>query len=244
MFKKMSFSVALWLAVSAGLHATTKSQPAIKTFNEGVALVNAQDYTNAAGHFEEAIEIDPDFAEAYYLRGVCRYSLKGLDGAILDLSDAIRLDPTLIAARSLRGLAYYDSGQNDQALEDLNYALERKPTDAQALTVRGVIELKQEDSAGAVRDFRALLKAHPDDPMAPKIRELLASLGGAPAAAKTKTAHRRPTAETSESASAPPAAPAGNEPTPTINTRALAEKFGQQLLQGDRSPVAPSSTIK
>jgi len=219
--------------------AGTKSNTAIKAFNDGVGLVNNNDYQDAVEHFDDAIAADSEFAEAYYLRGVCRYSLKGMDGALLDLSDAIRLKPDLLEARALRGLVEYESDQSGPALEDVNYVLERKPEDAQSTLVRAIIELKRDDAAGAARDFKVFLKLRPNDPMAPKIREVLASLGGAVPAVK-KVAHRKaPAPASSDDATAPaaPVSPSEAAETPTVNTRALAEKFGRQLLQGDQSPV-------
>jgi len=235
---KVATLTASLIFLSVFLHAAgTKSNSAIKAFNDGIGLVNNNDYQNAIEHFDDAIAADSEFAEAYYLRGVCRYSLKAMDGALLDLTDAVRLKPDLLEARGLRGLVNYESDRYDQALDDVNFVLTRKPDDAQALLIRGIISLKREDAPGAARDFRAFLKLRPDDPMAPQIREVLASLGGAPApeAKKPKTSHKKTAPAEEEPSSA--SAASRSTATPTINTRALAEKFGHQLLQGDQAPV-------
>jgi tetratricopeptide (TPR) repeat protein len=241
MFKKTLCLIALlpWT-----LYAGSKSQSAIKAFNDGVALVNTSDFSNAASHFDDAIAADADFSEAYYLRGVCRYSLKGMDGALLDLSDAIRLKSDFVDAYGLRGLVYYETDQYDQALSDVNVVLARKPDDAQSHLIRGIIELKREDAAGVKADFGAFLKLRPNDAMAPKIRDVLASLnGGASAPAKPKTVRRKvvpPTDDASATAAAepPPApVPVSARRAPSVNMRALADKFSRQVLQGNRGPV-------
>jgi tetratricopeptide (TPR) repeat protein len=228
----------LVLALAAPVHAGSKSNSAIKAFNDGVGLINGSHYQEAIAHFDDAIAADSEFAEAYYLRGVCRYSLKSHENALMDLSDAIRIKPDFIDAYALRGLLHYEADRYDEALTDVNFVLARKPDDAQSLLLRGIIELKREEAEGAARDFRAFLKLRPDDPMAPQIREVLASLGGAPApAASAKkhatTAHR--SAPPADTASAPRSSAPGAQPT--INTRALAEKFGRRVLQGDQAPV-------
>lgn len=240
MFKKTLCLIALlpWT-----LYAGSKSQSAIKAFNDGVALVNTADYGHAASHFDDAIAADSDFAEAYYLRAVCRYSLKGTDGALLDLSDAIRLKSDFVDAYALRGLVYYETDQYDPALADVNYVLERKADDAQSHLIRGIIELKREDAEGVKADFGAFLKLRPNDAMAPKIRDVLASLKGGSSAApeKPKTVRRKaaPRTDDTSAAEAPVRTPAraSVQRAPSVNMRALADKFSRQVLQGNRGPV-------
>jgi tetratricopeptide (TPR) repeat protein len=231
--------LAFYVLVSAICVASTRSNTAIKSFNQGVEFLNKNDYQNATDSFSEAIAADDGFAEAYYLRGVCRYQLKGLDGALLDLSDAIRLKEDLIEARGLRGLIRYESDQYDQALEDLNAVLEKKPKDAQARLIRGIISLKREDSAAAVRDFKVFLAVKPDDPMAPQVREVLASLTGAPAAkpSSDSAADVAPAAPRKHAASQR-AAPEDNSLTPQVSTRELADRFGKQLLHGEQTQAS------
>jgi len=46
----------------------------------------------------EAIEINPNYAEAYHNRGNAKYELKGYREAIQDYSKAIELEPKLAKA--------------------------------------------------------------------------------------------------------------------------------------------------
>jgi len=218
---------ALGRAVLGEMHP----QSAIKAFNEGVKHFNAREFNEAIPRFDEAISSDGDFGDAYYARGACRYYLKGMDGALMDLGDAIRLKPELLDARALRGAVYYDLDRWDQALEDFNYVLERRPADTQSLLGRGVIYLKREDTEKAARDFKAFLKAHPDDALAPKLRKLLASLSGSPAEPAPASPARRSVAGTPKRPSA--AAQALGDSLLTTS-HDLSERFGRQVIRGER----------
>ena len=236
MFKPWMIGALLALC-GAMAFAETHSPTAIKAFNAGVEFANNGDYQNALGHFDDAIAADSDFAEAYYVRAVCRYSLKMTEGAQSDLNEAIRRKPDLYDAYALRGTLAYETEQYDQAYDDVTIVLQHKPDDAQAMLVRAVIELKREDVPSAKRDFKAFVKLRPDDPMTPKVRELLGQMEHV-ATVEADTEASAPKQKSSAAAPARHASrPSNAAPTPTLSARALAEKFGHQLLQGDRGPI-------
>ena len=153
-----------------------RSGSAIRAFNEGVKMFNAKQFNEAIPFFDEAISSDGDFAEAFFARGACKYYLKSLDGALLDLNDTLRLKSDYLEARALRGAVNYEADRWDTALDDFNVVLGKNPRDAQSLLGRAVILLKRDDLSGAERDFKRFLSVRPDDPMAPNVRQLLASL--------------------------------------------------------------------
>lgn len=68
--------------------------------------------------YTEAIRQNPNYAGAYYSRGV-DYAEKGeLDKAIADFNEAIRLNPDFAKAYNDRGLAYKQKGDGDKADAD------------------------------------------------------------------------------------------------------------------------------
>ncbi len=155
---------------------STRPNSATRAFNEGVKLFNARQFNQAVSSFDEAISSDPDFAEALYARGSCKYYLKSTDAALMDLNAALRLKPDYLEARSLRGALHYEADRWDEAIQDFNAVLNKDPSEAQALLGRGIIRLKREELDGAERDFRNFLRVRPDDPVAPQLRKVLASL--------------------------------------------------------------------
>ncbi|MDA8005559.1 MAG: tetratricopeptide repeat protein [Alphaproteobacteria bacterium] len=68
--------------------------------------------------FTRVIEINPDYPDAHYSRGVA-YMLKGdPDRAIADYDRAIELNPDNGLVRLNRGRAYFMRGENMRAVED------------------------------------------------------------------------------------------------------------------------------
>jgi hypothetical protein len=54
----------------------------------GNAKVKKKDYYGALDDYSKAIELEPDFAEAYFNRGLTRIYLNDINGGALDLSKA------------------------------------------------------------------------------------------------------------------------------------------------------------
>lgn len=63
----------------------------IAQYNKGVILAETGDYTSALQAFNKAIELKPDFGEAYYNRGYVYLYLGNKDAAFADLSRAGQL---------------------------------------------------------------------------------------------------------------------------------------------------------
>ncbi len=89
LFKLCALSFAL--CALSGRMTWARSNTAIQSFNDAVKLFNAKQFNEAIPKFDDAISADADFAEAYFARGTCKYYLKSLDGALLDVNDALRL---------------------------------------------------------------------------------------------------------------------------------------------------------
>ncbi|MDX2240673.1 MAG: tetratricopeptide repeat protein [Leptolyngbyaceae cyanobacterium bins.302] len=83
-----------------------------------MAKLQRQDYQGAGSDFNEALRLNPNYAEAYYGRGRVRYFLYDDRGAILDFNEAIRLKPNYAEAYYGRALAHmyveaYEASSND-----------------------------------------------------------------------------------------------------------------------------------
>lgn len=81
-------------------------------------------YEQAIAHFTRAIELRPDFGDAYHQRARARYRVGDLGSCIADniIAERYLPDDPLIFYR--RALAYFDQGDNDRALADYRKALE------------------------------------------------------------------------------------------------------------------------
>lgn len=121
-----------------------------------------KDYNRAIADFNQAIKLDPDFADAYNGRGITYYFLKQFDRAIADFSQAIKLKPDLAVAYNNRGVAYRELKQFDRAIANYTQVIKLRSDDANAYFNRGYAygELKQFDQA--IADYTQTIKLKPD----------------------------------------------------------------------------------
>jgi len=71
------------------------SNAAIDHGNAGAQLSNDGRWQEAIAEYDEAIRLNPQYAEAYNDRGIAYCNLGEHQRAIEDLNEAIRLDPQL-----------------------------------------------------------------------------------------------------------------------------------------------------
>jgi tetratricopeptide (TPR) repeat protein len=98
-----------------------------------------KDYEHAIADYTRAIQLKPDYAEAYNNRGLAEalQSKAELTNAIADYSQAIDLRPDYAYAYNNRGVAYMAGGHPNEAMQDFNQAIKLKPNFSQAHSNRG-----------------------------------------------------------------------------------------------------------
>jgi tetratricopeptide (TPR) repeat protein len=97
---------------------TTPSPLAVEQFNKGSGYVLEKDYEQALAPLNQAIELYPAYAEAYYYRGAAYYNLGQFDAALTDHEHAIQLKPDFVEAYYGRGAAHNALGHREQAIAD------------------------------------------------------------------------------------------------------------------------------
>jgi len=70
------------------------SIPAQLANDRGVELAEQEEYERAIVEFTESIELAPNYALAYFNRGLAYYYLGDYDNAIKDYTEALRLKPS------------------------------------------------------------------------------------------------------------------------------------------------------
>jgi len=106
-----------------------KELTAQQWFERGFA---ATDLDEKLQFYTEALQLKPDYADAYNNRGIARSDKGDLDGALQDYNEALRLTPDDAGAYNNRGNARRAKGDLDGALQDYNEALRLTPDDAGA----------------------------------------------------------------------------------------------------------------
>ena len=90
---------------------------------EGMNRGMKQDYRGAIAIFSELIQRYPDYADAYFNRGIAREKLQDYPGAIADQTKAIDLNPQLAEAYQARAKLYWQLGDRAKAINDLKIAI-------------------------------------------------------------------------------------------------------------------------
>jgi tetratricopeptide (TPR) repeat protein len=72
--------------------------------------------------YTQAIQLNPNYAKAYYNRALTHQRLGELESALADYSEALRLNPEYARAYHNRGIARAHVGEKQTALEDLRQA--------------------------------------------------------------------------------------------------------------------------
>jgi tetratricopeptide (TPR) repeat protein len=125
--------------------------------NLGIQKFLQQDYRGALAEYNRAIQINPNYANAYYYRGVVKSSKLGdTPGALADYDRAIQLNPNLSIAYYNRGdLKANKLGDNQGALADYDRVIQLAPNYANAYYYRGVVKyIKLNDRSGGISDMQ------------------------------------------------------------------------------------------
>jgi len=109
------------------VHPVLSNGTAEKVLNEGIKYGKQGNSDKAILSFTKAIELNPNYAYAYFNRGIV-YGEKGeLNRSISDYTKAIELDPNNAIAYSNRALVYAGKENYNQTISDLTKAIEIKP---------------------------------------------------------------------------------------------------------------------
>ena len=123
--------------------------------------------------YNKAIQLKPDYAEAYVNRGLTKAALKQNFAAITDCDFAIQLKPDYAPFYYLRGTTKSELEQHLSAIADFDTAIILKPDYANAYHGRGVTKETLGQHLSAIADYDTAIRLIPDD------GDFYASRGGA-----------------------------------------------------------------
>ena len=131
-----------------------KTLDAVGLYKRGFKKTQRKEYQGAIGDYTKALQLDPNFAEAYNMRGFARFQLRDYRNAFADYTKALQLDPKAAEAYYYRGLARFKLASIQGAIEDYTQALRLKPDYAPAYYQRGLAYADIEEMAAALADFK------------------------------------------------------------------------------------------
>ena len=152
------------LTAAALVAALLLSVPAVTLGGSalGVSLLQERRFAQAIEAFTQAIADRPGAPENYNNRGVCRFFIGDLDGAVADYTRAVTLNPMYAEAYKNRGGAWFYRQDYPKAVDDYTRALEIAPSDAETHYHRGIARYYQGQYRESIEDHARALKLRPD----------------------------------------------------------------------------------
>ena len=140
----------------------TESISAETYFNWAYVKDEMGDYKGAIGDYTKAIQLKPDYVDAYVNRGASKHNSGQYHDAIVDYGIAIKLKPDYALAYSNRGIAKHYLGQHTAAISDCNKAIQLKPDYADAYNNRTIARLQLGQHLSAIADCNKAIQLKPD----------------------------------------------------------------------------------
>ncbi len=110
-----------------------------------------------------AIALDPNYADSYNIRGIVRKDLGDIQGAIKDYTNAIALDANFFKPYYNRAIARADLGDKENAIADFNKAIDLNPKYVDAYNARAQFRLVLRDVKGAIEDYTKAIELDPNN---------------------------------------------------------------------------------
>lgn len=134
-----------------------RSPTALVYSNRGIIYSQMQNWDAAIADFSAAIQLDPNYVDAYKRRGIAYRSKKDSARALADFNEVSRLRPGDPDGPLYRGLTYTDMVDLDRALQEFDAALALSPNNDLALKGKTLIATLQK--ANAILDAGAIVVA-------------------------------------------------------------------------------------
>jgi tetratricopeptide (TPR) repeat protein len=137
------------------------TSPGESYLEQGIRHYKAGDNVKALEDYNQAIKLDPKYADAYKYRAVVYRELGDRTKALADYSQALKLDPKYTDAYFSRGIFYQRIADNKRALADYNQALKLNPKYIDAYLNRGFLYQNMGNNTKALEDYNKALTINP-----------------------------------------------------------------------------------
>lgn len=145
-------------------------------YNAGLNLAAQGAYLEAITKFKEAVELDPDFAEARYNLGVTFQKLDAHEKAVEEIERAVKLRSKNPDYHYAMGNSYFHLQRYDRAAREFERALKLNTDHLKAQFSLAASLEKSGNTARARREWRRYLELDGDSEWAKRARARLAEL--------------------------------------------------------------------
>jgi len=134
-----------------------------ESFTSGMRKFELDNLPEAIKHFEEAVKINPRYAEAYYNIGECYYYLKEYNKAIEAYEQAVKIEPLHASAYWGLGLCYSEIKRYQKSLDSYKQALKIDPRNVETQSGLGDSYAKLGRYKEAIETYQQLINTDPNN---------------------------------------------------------------------------------
>lgn len=142
----------LLCAVAVSLSFSVFSKSALDLYNEALSLQNQRQWFEATDLYREALEINPQFGDAWYNLAKCSYALGSFDLAVEYADNAAKYARNLSDIQNLKGLSLIALGKVEESRKVFESVLKKYPNNVDARF--GLAELDLLDGKITVAESR------------------------------------------------------------------------------------------
>jgi len=162
LLKWLILAVVAILAGGIIYKRVTDPSNAREAFDAGMRLLKGTRYDQAILNFNRAVDLEPNFVEAYRMRGRAYVAQSKSDLAIRDFSRVAELQPSDARVLVERGFAHLDKKDYPAAIADADRAIALDAKLARAYNLRASARRAAGDPRQAVEDFTKAVQLEPD----------------------------------------------------------------------------------
>jgi len=169
-FRSALIAVLLLTVSSAGLAAPRKSASELAAlakarefFDKGSLYAGQKKDNSAIEAYTKAIELNPEFVEAYTARGTMYVRTGKHERALSDFNKALLVDRNNVSAYNNRGMLFFRQGNYGPAVEDLSKAITISPNTVTYYLNRAAIYTAQKQHEKALADYTIAIGIEPSN---------------------------------------------------------------------------------
>lgn len=146
---------------NSGQEEERRVEAAVACYVLGKQFDSEGNYEEAIRNYSHAIEMNPQYLDAYKDRAYLYHCNGEYDEAIRDYTEAIKLDPQNADLYCNRGSAFHGKKELELAISDYGAAIGLNPKTIEAYFGRGNIFLNQRDYDQAITDYSRVIELSP-----------------------------------------------------------------------------------
>ena len=165
MNRVLKYIVILLIFVATGHGASAQYDKDVFSYRGRQALSEGR-YSMAIENFNVLLQLDKNDYWTYFFRGIAKYNLGDLRGAMKDFDRSVEINPIFTSGYHYRGITESRFGNYEEALENLQKAIDLRPGSDGLYFSRGVTYFLSQQFDKAVGDFDRYIRKQPKDPSA------------------------------------------------------------------------------